>query len=115
MLRQVAAVLTATARKGLNRGLVALAWAFAAAGLATVGVGLLLAAMLIALLRLMGPLAACGLMGLVLVLAAVLIVARLRPRPAPPPPEMTPPGLTPDQHAFSIGFALARMILARRP
>lgn len=110
MLREVAAIFKATARKGLNRGLVALAWALAVAGLATVGLGLLLVAMLIALSRLIGPLAACGLMGLVLVLAAVLIAARLRPRPASPPPD-----LTPDERAFSIGFALARMILARRP
>jgi hypothetical protein len=64
---------------------------------------MLVAAALIALSRLMGPLLACGLMGLILLLLALLITARLRSRPVAPPPR----ALTPDELAFSIGFALA--------
>jgi hypothetical protein len=111
MLRQLAATLAATARQRLNRGLVALAWVLGAAGLATAGLGMLVAAALIALSRLMGPLLACGLMGLILLLLALLIAARLRSRPVLPPPRT----LTPDELAFSIGFAIARMVLGKRP
>lgn len=111
MLRQLAATLAATARQRLNRGLVALAWTLAAAGLATAGLGMLLAAALIALSRIMGPLLACGLIGLILLLLALLIAARLHSRPVAPPPRT----LTPDELAFSIGFALARMVLGKRP
>jgi hypothetical protein len=50
-------------------------------------------------------------MGLILLLLALLIAARLRSRPVAPPPRT----LTPDELAFSIGFALAKMVLGRRP
>ena len=74
----------------------ALAWALGAAGLATVGLGMLVAAALIALSRLMGPLLACGIMGLTLLLLALLIATRLRSRPVAP----TPRALSPDELAF---------------
>lgn len=112
MLRHFTAPLAAAARDGLNRGVSALVWALAAAGLAVTGLGFLLAAVLIGLSQLMGPLLACGLMGMVLVTVALLISTRRRNPLAATPPH--PPLAPPDQIAFAFGFVLTRLILARR-
>ena len=112
MLRPFAAPLAAAARQGLNRGLTALVWALVVIGLGTTGLGLLLAAALMGLSRLMGPLLACSVLGFGLILLAVLITSLRRDRPlAVPPPA---PAAPPDQIAFALGFVLARLILARR-
>ena len=112
MLRQLAAPLAAAARDGLNRGLAALVWTLVAVGLGITGFGLLLAVAIMGLSRLTGPLVACGLMGVALVLLALLVTALRHKRPvlAAPPPA---PPLAPDHLAFAIGFVLARLILAK--
>ena len=113
MLRQLAAPFAAAARDGLNKGLAALVWVLVAIGLGATGLGLLLAALVMGLSLLVGPILACGLMGAALVLLAFAITAlrRNRPAEAPIPPA---PKDSPEQIAFSLGFALSRMILAGR-
>lgn len=101
--------MAATARAGLNRAVKNLAWALVVAGLAMAGLGLLLAAVLIALSQLMGPLLAFGLMGFILLLLAVLIAVLPHARPVSPPPR----ALAPDELAFNFGFALGRMFFGR--
>lgn len=110
MLRQLAAPVTAAAREGLNKGLAALARVFVVAALGAAGAGLLLAAALIGLSLLIGPLLACSVMGLVLVLLAVLIGSLQPKRPV----QVTERTFAPDQLAFAVGFVLARWILSRR-
>lgn len=113
MLRQLAAPFAAAARDGLNKGLAALVWTLVAMGLGAVGLGLLLATIVMGLSQLVGPILACGLMGSALVLLAFVITALRRTQPAEEP---TPPAAatTPDQIAFALGFALSRLILAGR-
>jgi hypothetical protein len=133
MLRQLAAPLAAAARDGLNRGLAALVWTLVTVGLGITGLGLLLATAVMGLSRFVGPIMACGLAGLSLVLLALFVTALRRnrapivaPRPAEPlspaplipsaPPSASPPSappLAPDQLAFALGFVLARLVLAK--
>lgn len=113
MLRQLAAPFTAAARDGLNRGLSALVWTLVAVGLGVTGLGLLLATAVMGLSRLTGPLLACGLVGLGLVLLALLVTTlRRQPPMAPPPLPVFAP--TPDELAFTFGFVLARLILGKK-
>lgn len=111
MLRHLAASLVAATSDRLNRGRSALVWTLATVGLGSVGLGLMLATVVMELSRLIGPVLACGLLGLGFVLLALLITTLRRSRHAtllPPLPAIP----APEQLAFALGFVLIRRILA---
>jgi uncharacterized membrane protein YfcA len=84
--------------------------------LAVAGFGFVLAAAVMGLALLLGPIAASGLIGLVLVLAAAVLYRRTGPQAPPKPPNTPPPYSGPDGLAhlsFVIGFVAGRAALRR--
>lgn len=84
--------------------------------LAVAGFGFVLAAAVMGLALLLGPIAASGLIGLVLVLAAALIFRRPGAQTRPDPPDTPTPHSAPDGLAhlsFVIGFLAGRAVLRR--
>ncbi|MBD1204417.1 MAG: hypothetical protein H9533_09795 [Rhodobacteraceae bacterium] len=77
------------------------------------GTGLLAAAALIGLARLVGPILAPALIGAALLLLAILLwVASRRKGPQPQPAAMADTGtITRDEAAFTVGFVLGRVLL----
>ena len=116
MLRPLIPSLRQAAGRYLDRGRSVLARGATIVGLALVGGSLALAAAVMALASLVGPVAACGLAGLSLLSTAVLLA---RNRRTPVQPDPVQPSVVLQQHAmlvelgFVAGFVLSRAILRR--
>lgn len=116
MLRLFNPSLRQAAGRYLDRGRSVLVRGATIVGLALVGGGLVLAAAVMALASLVGPVGACGLTGLSL-LSTSLLLARKHRTPVQPDPVQ--PSVVLQQHAmlvelgFVVGFVLSRAILRR--
>lgn len=119
MWRGLSGLLTGAIRNGVDRGLSALVWGLSVGAFIGLGMALLGMSLLLALAHLIGPVLACFLLGLGLLVAAALMIALRRPAagqaPAPPrppePPAPSEPAL--DEVAFALGFVAARALLRR--
>ncbi len=118
MWRGLSGLLTGAIRNGVDRGLSALVWGLSVGAFIGLGMALLGLSLLLALAHLIGPVLACFLLGLGLLVAAALMIALRRPAsgPAPAPlrpPEPPAPEPTLDEVAFALGFVAARALLRR--
>lgn len=118
----VGAVMVPPVRRALARGERAILRALAIALIITVGAGLVFTSALLALSAWIGPIAATGLVGLILLLAAsIALLVRRNRRPGPGPTGIgsaSPPTSGPillGSLAIAVGVALATRWLRKRP
>lgn len=80
-----------------------------------VGTGLLMAAAVLGMSRLVGPILALALVGAVFLLAAAALWAGSRARRVQPRLAQAEPkeAITEDEAAFAVGFALGRLLLRK--
>lgn len=94
-----------------HKGALALVWGGAVGILAALGMGLLTAALLMAMATLIGAIWAAALLGLICVaLAAGLIALRKEQRPPPPVPAQPL-----EEIVFTLAFVAARAFLRKDP
>lgn len=100
-------------RRGSARILVTLSALF----VGMVGIGLLAAAAIFGMARLVGPILALALVGAAFLSVAASLWAVNRGRRPPPRPVQTPPvteeAVTESEAAFAFGFALGRLLLRK--